>query len=58
MCALCVEIQLDRIKFGEIKKALGEFVIPPEHKEEFFQLIEDKLGPEYVWALEPVLDEE
>lgn len=57
MCVLCVEIQLDRIKFGEVKKALGEFVIPSDHKEEFFQLIEDKFGPEYVWAMEHTDDD-
>lgn len=42
MCLLCIEIMKDRITFAEVDKALKEFVVPKEHKEELDKVIDEK----------------
>lgn len=51
MCLLCVEIQKDKITFREVGRALSEFVIPKEHKDEFNKVVTDKYGKNPVFQV-------
>lgn len=44
MCLLCVEIQKDKMTFKEVYSAMGEFIIPDDHKKEVIENVKNKYG--------------
>ena len=39
MCMLCVEIQKERMSLNEVYRAVGEMIVPEEHREEVTKVI-------------------